>query len=339
MVSYYLLLTLAISFFVSILLTPLWIKKVRSIGLVWDDMNKIKSDKIAGSGGIIVLLAFLLSSLSYVAYRTFLLDNQNGFLLEIFAILIMVTFMGFVGFIDDLFGWRKGGLSMKTRILLAIFGAIPLIAINAGRSSMSFPFVGVIDLGLLYPLLLIPLGVVATTTTFNMLAGFNGLEAGQGVILLSSLALVSYLTGSPWLSVICMCMVFALIGFLKYNWIPSKVFPGDSMTYAIGILISAVAIVGNFEKIALFFYIPYIIEVVLKSRGKLKKPSFGKPLSDGSLGNLHDKMYSLNHVSIFILNKLGIKSTEKRAVALILSFQVIIILIGLVIFKSSIFNA
>lgn len=335
--SYTLILPLAISLITVLALMPWWIRKVKFVGLVWDDMNKLGKQKVAGSGGLIVLLGFLLSSIFYVAYRVFVLESSNGYLVEIFAILLMVTFMGFIGFVDDLFGWRRGGLSMKVRILLAIFGAIPLIAIKAGDSNINFPFLGVIDLGLIYPLLLIPLGVVATTTTFNMLAGFNGLEAGQGILLLSGMAFVSYLTGSSWLSIICLCMVLALLGFFVYNKFPARVFPGDVLTYSVGVMIAAVAIVGNFEKIALFFYIPYIVEVVLKSKGKLKKQSFGKPLKDGILDNQYSKIYSLNHLSIRLLKKMNIKSTEENAVRLIWFFQFLIIIIGLFIFRGNLF--
>jgi len=337
MASYLLVIPLIVSFLITFLLIPFWIRKVKSIGLVWEDMNKIKSESVAGSGGMIVLLAFLISVLTYVAYRIFALDSHNGFLVEIFALMLMTVFMGFVGFIDDLFGWRHGGLTIGSRIMLSIFGAIPLIVINAGKSAMELPFFGVVDMGLLYPLFFIPLGVVATTTTFNMLAGFNGLESGQGILLLSALGLVAYLTGNSWLAVICLCMVLALIGFIYYNWSPARVFPGDVITYAIGVLIAAVTIVGNFEKIAVFFYIPYIIEVVLKSRGRLKKQSFGKPLPDGTLDNRYERIYSLNHVAIAFMKKFGIRSTEKRAVLMIWAFQLLIILIGFFIFRSSLF--
>lgn len=335
--NYVLILPLAISLIVVLTLMPWWIRKVKSVGLVWDDMNKIKSEKVSGSGGLIVLLAFLLSVLSYVAYRVFILESENGFLLEIFVILTMVTFMGFVGFIDDLFGWRKGGLSARSRILITIFGAIPLIAIKAGDSVANLPLLGLVDLGLIYPLLFIPLGVVATTTTFNMLAGFNGLEAGQGIILLSGLAFVSYLTGSAWLAFVCLCMVLALLGFFVYNKFPARAFPGDVMTYSIGVMIAAVAILGNFEKLAVFFYIPYIIEVILKSRGGLKKSSFGKPMKDGALDNQYNKIYSLNHLSISVLKKIGIKSTEENAVKMIWGFQLFIVILGIFLSRETLF--
>jgi UDP-N-acetylglucosamine--dolichyl-phosphate N-acetylglucosaminephosphotransferase len=328
---------LLVSFLTVIFLMPFWIRKVRSIGLVWDNMNRLNSPKLAGSGGMMVLLAFCLSVLFYIAYMIFSLGTKNGSLVEIFALLIIVIFMGFIGFVDDLFGWRQGGLSMNSRLILALLGSIPLIAINAGKSLVELPFFGIVELGLIYPLFFIPLAVVATTTTFNMFAGFNGLEAGQAAILFSGFALVSYVTGNPWLSVICLCLVVALISFLIFNWYPAKVLPGDVLTYAVGGLIAAVCIVGNFERIAVFFYIPYILEVCLKLRGNLNKYSFGKPLPNDSLDLLYDRIYSLNHLAIYLLKKFGIKPTEKRAVLLLYSFQILIIIIGLFIFRENLF--
>jgi UDP-N-acetylglucosamine--dolichyl-phosphate N-acetylglucosaminephosphotransferase len=202
---------------------------------------------------------------------------------------------------------------------------------------MAFPFFGSIDIGLLYPLLLIPLGIVGATATFNFLAGFNGLEAGQGILLLSALSIVAFFTGTTWLALIGLCMVIALLAFLFYNFTPAKVFPGDVLTYSVGALIAIMAILGNFEKVAVFFFIPYIMEVILKSRGKLVKYSFGKPQKDGSLELLYPKIYGLTHLSILILKKIGIKPTEKKVVYLIWTFQLLVIIIGFIIFRTGIF--
>jgi len=99
-----------------------------------------------------------------------------------------------------------------------------------------------------------------------------------------------------------------------------------------------IAILGNFERIALFFFIPYIIETFLKARGGLIKESFGKPNKDGSLDLKYDKIYSLNHIAILFIKKLGWRSTEKRVVYFIWLFQILIILLGFVIFADGIFG-
>ncbi|MFH1802120.1 MAG: glycosyl transferase family 4 [archaeon] len=325
------------SFFVTLFLLSYWIRKMHEVGLEWEDMNKFRGKKVAGSGGVMVVLGFLIGTLLYIAYMVFYLGLEDGFLVEIFSLLTVLLILTLVGLIDDLLGWRKGGLAIRSRLILVLVSAIPLMVINSGADSMSFPFLGSVHLGIIYPLLLIPLGIVGATTTYNFLAGFNGLEAGQGMLLLSALAVVAYMTGSPWLAVIAICMVAALLAFLIYNFSPALVFPGDSLTYVVGGLIAIMAILGNFEKIAVFFFIPYIIETVLKSRGKLKKQSFGKPGKDGSLSQRYDKIYSLNHVAIVLMEKVRIKPTEIKVVLFVWIFQVLIIVAGFMLFWEGLF--
>ena len=48
------------SFFVTLFLIPPWIKKTKQIGLLWEDMNKSRKEKVAGSGGIIAVLGFVI---------------------------------------------------------------------------------------------------------------------------------------------------------------------------------------------------------------------------------------------------------------------------------------
>ncbi len=323
------------SFFIVLFLTPFWIRKAKQIGLVWKDMNKLAKEKVAGSGGIVVLLGFVISVFIFVAYRTFYL-NDITHMVEIIALTSVALLVGGIGFIDDLFGWQHGGLSKRSRLIMVLIAAIPLMAINAGKHSMSLPFLGTISFGLLYPLVLIPIGIIGATVTFNFLAGMNGLEAGQGVIIISALSLVAFLTGNSWLAVIGFCMVFALLAFLFFNCVPAKVFPGDVLTYSVGSLIAMMSILGNFEKVAVFFFIPYILEVMLKSRGGLVKHSFGKPNKDGSLSLLHNKIYGTTHLSIWLMQKLGIKPTERKVVCSIWLFQILIIILGFVIFRQGI---
>jgi len=122
-----------------------------------------------------------------------------------------------------------------------------------------------------------------------------------------------------------------------FNWIlyiyknPAHVFPGDVLTYAIGAMIAGIAILGNIEKIAILFFIPYIIETILKVRGKLVKHSFAKVNKDGSLEQPYKKIYGLEHLAIKILKKVkpSKKVYENDVVYLIHASQIVIILIVL----------
>ena len=335
MVESILLITIFIAFFCTFLVFPFWIKKAKQIGLMWRDMNKLNQKKeVAGSGGLIVVFGFILGVLLYIAIKTFYFQNNSNINSYIFSLILVILLSSIVGLVDDLFGWQHGGLSIRSRIFIVLFTAIPLMVINAGESIINLPFLGSVNLGILYPLLFIPIGILGATTTFNFLAGYNGLEAGQGIIILSALAFVTYKTGNSWLSMVALCMVAALFAFYIFNKYPAKIFPGDVLTYSVGALIAGIAILGDIERIAIFFFIPYILETFLKLRGKLKKESFGKPNKDGSLEMPYDKIYGLEHLAILILKKMkkNKKAYEWEVVYLINGFQILIIAIGFLLF-------
>ncbi len=321
------LLSIIASFLITFIALPIWIKKAKQEGLFGKDINKPHKPVVAEGGGFVVLGGAAIGILLYIAFNTFRFGKTDT-LISIFALLSVLFISSIVGIVDDFLGWKKG-LNKWVRILLVLFAAVPLMAINAGTSTISG-----INLGLLYPLIIIPLGVVGATVTFNFLAGYNGLEASQGIILLSALAIVTFLVGSSWLSVLALCMVAALLGFLVFNMYPAKIFPGDVMTYAVGAMIASIAILGNIEKIALFFFIPYILETILKARGKLKKESFAKVNEDGSLEMPYEKVYGLEHLAIKVLKKIkpSGKAYEKEVVWVINIFQIIIIALGFWIF-------
>jgi UDP-N-acetylglucosamine--dolichyl-phosphate N-acetylglucosaminephosphotransferase len=327
------ILSIFVSLFLTLIALPKWIRKCNYIGLQWEDMNRYKHPKnVAASGGIIIVMAFVLGVLSYIAIRTFVFGNSEEIIIQLLSALSVILIVSIVGLTDDLLGWKHGGLSWRFRIFLAVLASIPLAVINAGDPNMSLPFFGIINFGFLYPLVLIPLGVAGATTTFNFLAGMRGLEAGQGIIILTFLSLVAYLTGSSWLSVIGLIMVASLLIFYFYNINAPGVFPGDIGTYSIGALIASMAILGNFEKVAVVMFIPYILEVILKAgRGRLKKQSFGIPDKKNNLKLPYDKIYGLTHLSIFILSKFKREVKERDTVYLIFSFQILICILALLI--------
>ncbi|MCR4327245.1 MAG: glycosyl transferase family 4 [Nanoarchaeota archaeon] len=315
------------AFVATLLIIPKWIERAKKEGLMGKDIHKLKSLKVAEAGGITVLIGFMIGLFLYISLKTFFIETETN-LVYILGILGVVSFAAIIGVFDDLLGWKRG-LNKSTRLVLLLSAAVPLIALNAGVST-----VWGVQIGLLYPLILIPIGIVGAASTFNFLAGYNGLEASQGIIILSSLSIVTFLTGAWWLSVVSACMVAALTAFYFFNKYPARVFPGDTLTYPVGALIAAIAILGNIELIAIFFFIPYIIEVVLKSRGRLQKESFGKVQKDGSLELLYPKIYSLTHVAIVLLKKIkpSHKAYEWEVPLVINIFQLIVILLGFWLF-------
>lgn len=322
-----------LGFFVSFFSIPLWIKRAKRVGLAGKDMNKVKGEEISEAGGVCVIFGFIFAVLSYIAIETFYfhsIENQ----VRILSIISTIMMIAFIGFIDDVLGW-KIGLTKSIRIIFLAIASLPLVVINAGESNL----LG-LDLGLIYPLLLIPVGIIGASATFNFLAGYNGLETSQGILILSALSAISFFTGKEWLGMIGFILVAGLVAFYIFNKYPAKVFPGDVLTYSVGAMIAIMAIFGDLEKIALFFFIPYILETIFKLRGRLKKESFAKVNEDGSLEMPYEKIYGLEHLAIYILKKIksSKKAYEREVVFLINLFQILVITAGLVIFREGIFQ-
>jgi len=313
MVDTFLLVSLALTFFSSVVLCRWWIRRAHEADLTGKDMHKLSRRKTAEVGGLPVLFAFLFGVLIFVGVKTFYFGNVS-YEKEIFAVVLTITMIALIGFIDDILGW-KIGLRQWQKPLLCLFAALPIMMINSGVSKMNLPFFGLVDLGIIYPLILVPIAVSGAANGFNMLAGYNGLEAGMGIIILGALGLIVWqMQGLSHIAMIAAIMIMALLGFLIFNRYPARIFPGDTLTYMTGATIAVVAILGNVEKAALVLFIPYFIEFFLKARGDFRKESFAKVNDQGYLEKPYDKIYGLEHLMISVLGRLKIKVTEKRAV-------------------------
>ena len=315
---------IVLDFFISFALTRYWIKSAKKNELVGKDMNKFSKPPVAEAGGVAVVLSIVLGILIYIFIKTFIFKTETH-IIESLVIITSILLAGFIGFIDDILGWKKG-LKPWHKMLLTFIIAIPLMVINAGHSTMSLPLFGQIDFGIIYPLILIPIGVVGCTNGVNLLAGYNGLEASLGAIIFIIFGIVAIQTNLIWLALIIGLVIASLMGFLIFNKYPAKVFPGDSLTYLVGALIGCFAIIGNMEKIALILFIPFILEGILKAKSKFKAENFGKVNKDNSLEAPYKKSYSLTHLSLKILKKIkpSHKVYEKDVVLSLVLFEIIL---------------
>jgi UDP-N-acetylglucosamine--dolichyl-phosphate N-acetylglucosaminephosphotransferase len=275
------------------------------------------------------MVSVLLGGFFFIGANTFLIHEHVNltYLLAAYCSIFMVAF---IGFLDDLNVAKrpkkvKGvddiriGLKQWQKPLLTLPAAIPLMAIMAGTTTMSVPLFGAVDFGILYPLVLIPVAVVAVSNATNMLAGMNGLETGMGIVSMFSLGLYTFMLGRIEASVIAFTLCFALLAFLKWNWCPAKFLPGDSLTYLIGATFAAVVIIGNVEKFGIFVFLPWIAEAFLKLRSKFRARSLGVLQKDGTLSPPYEKVYSLTHLAMKIR-----PMKEKQVTMLLILFEILV---------------
>lgn len=293
-----------ISFLTSLFLTKALIPFFEKNKIIAIDLHKKKKPKLANSGGISVSFSLLTGLMFFVAIQTFVFHVSKQ-MVYLFAATLTILLITIIGFFDDLnrseviAGKRRirKGLKQWQKPLLTLPAAIPLMVVSAGVTTMSIPFIGSVNFGILYPLILIPIGVVGASNAINLLGGFNGSEAGMGVVYCSSLGLYAFIHGELISSAIFFSALGALVGFWKYNFYPAKILSGDSLTYCLGAVVASGVIVGNMERAGIVVMIPFIIEFFLKLRSKFKASSLGKLRKDGRLEPPYGrKIYSLTHL-------------------------------------------
>ncbi len=312
------------------LVARFFMRYLRSIGLLVKDQHKEGLPLIPLSGGLLVLFGFLMGVMAFVFFRTFLPASRAFLILTpeslglLFASVISMMLVALIGFIDDLvIGKSKSeamGLNQWQKPLLTVIAAIPLMVMNAGTTQTVIPLFGKVNLGILYPLLAIPIGFIGASNMVNMLGGLNGLEAGLGLAYIGSLGLFAYAHQRYLAALLCLMLFLPLLVFFYYNRYPAKIFPGNSLTYLLGGTLATIAVVGNIERAALIVSVPFFVEFVLKLRGRLKKPTVGY-VKDGKVYSRHDKVYSIPH--LFMNGRF----TEVQIVSFVIAIEVVFALL------------
>ncbi|MFH8119630.1 MAG: hypothetical protein QXS37_02390 [Candidatus Aenigmatarchaeota archaeon] len=311
-----LLISTFVSFLITLFLTPHIIRYFKFIGLTSTDVHKKGKPLVPISAGVPLVIGIVGGLLLYIFLSVFLLKDESQ-LVKFFAALTSILIIMFSGFIDDLnskqvkfsgFIEGKRGLKKWQKPLLTLPAAIPLIAIMAGETTMSLPLVGSVDFGIFYPLLIVPIGVVGASNMVNMLGGFNGLEAGMGLVYTTALGFYAYFHGRFVAATIFFVTAGALLALLKYNFYPAKILSGDSLTYTLGAVVACGAILGDMEKATLIVMTPFLIQGVLKFYSKLDLGFFASDLGilekDGKIKSKYNKIYSLTHLAMkFNLNE------------------------------------
>lgn len=250
------ILAIMISAIITRVLIPWIIDASLRQGITTVDVHKPNHPKIAEAGGIAPLLGFIFTILIIVfTWQYFFPDPQ--IFEPLLAGLLSVVIAGFIGFLDDVFKIR-----WRDKILLGFLPAIPLMALKVGKSTINLWIFGTVDFGNLiilpfigninlYTLVIIPLAINFAFNSFNMLAGLNGLEAGNGTISLTIILIASLFVGDPIVTLFVTSLLGGFLVLLKYNWFPAKILIGDTGTLTLGTGIMVALIIGNMDRLAI----------------------------------------------------------------------------------------
>jgi len=232
--------SLPVSFFLSRYLEG-YLKKR---GLTVPDAHKAGLPQVARPGGPAIFAATIAGAIAVYEF-------SNSLQSVAFILVISAAFI--VGMIDDL-----KSLSGPIKVALLFVAPIPILALHTYTPLPPFPFSGHLRLTDIYPLLVL-IAIPITANAFNMIDIYNGLVSGFSVIAMIPLILDFALTQQYVILALSLALTFSILGFYPFHRFPSKVFPGDSGTLAIGAAYGALAIIGHAEIVAVVSLLPSVL--------------------------------------------------------------------------------
>ncbi|XP_050304100.1 UDP-N-acetylglucosamine--dolichyl-phosphate N-acetylglucosaminephosphotransferase [Anthonomus grandis grandis] len=267
----------ALSYALTVRTIPKLKEKFIKANLFGIDMSKTTSDKVPESLGIVSGFIFLITLVLFipVAFGNNLLQKESfpyDEYVKCIVALLSICCMLLLGFADDVLDvpWRQ-------KLLLPTIASLPLLTVYYVSFNMTTIIVpkpfrdwfGVsVDIGIIYYLYM-GMFAVFCTNAINILAGVNGLEAGQSVVIAISIAIFNFveLTGPLWKAhqfslYFMLPYIGTSLALLKHNWYPASVFVGDTFCYFSGMTFAVVAILGHFSKTALLFFMPQVFNFI-----------------------------------------------------------------------------
>ncbi|KAJ3135567.1 tunicamycin resistance protein [Irineochytrium annulatum] len=250
------------------------------------DLLKPEKPVIAESMGVIAGIVYLgamfvfipVPFMSWFRDSSFVGENNaiesfpHDLLGQYLSGLLTLFSMLFLGFADDVLDIR-----WRVKIWMPVIAVIPLLMVyyvtyNGTHMVVPVPLramlgdVKIYDLGFFYYLYMIALAIFSTNA-INIIAGVNGVEGAQILIIALSLALNSLLQilradfattrESHRISLYFLAPLIGVTwGYLRHNWYPAKVFGGDTLVYFGGMAFAVVGILGRFSKTVVLFMAP-----------------------------------------------------------------------------------
>ncbi|KAK4130024.1 hypothetical protein BT67DRAFT_249440 [Trichocladium antarcticum] len=200
----------------------------------------------------------------------------QGKLASYLSAIISLQSIALLGIGDDIFDIR-----WRHKFFIPAFAAIPLLVVyfvDFGVTSIVVPiqlqpYLGqLLDLGALYYLYMAAVAIFSPNS-INILAGINGIEVSQSVVIALLLAINDCLylltpyphpaTDSHLFSLYFLLPFLGVsLALLWHNWYPARVFVGDTYCYFAGMVFVVVSILGHFSKTLVLLLVPQIFNFV-----------------------------------------------------------------------------
>ncbi|MBN2410428.1 undecaprenyl/decaprenyl-phosphate alpha-N-acetylglucosaminyl 1-phosphate transferase [candidate division KSB1 bacterium] len=171
--------------------------------------------------------------------------------------LIIILGGGFLihllGIIDDIF---KEKISYQPKFI-AQFVIAAFVAVYGIRTHF-MP-------GQIPDIIITSIWIVGITNGFNLLDNLDGLTAGVSIIASLILFVVAVLQGQIFFALMLAALAGASLGFLIFNFYPSKLFMGDSGSLFLGYMFGTLTVMGSYVVQSSASLIPIVMPLLILS--------------------------------------------------------------------------
>jgi UDP-GlcNAc:undecaprenyl-phosphate GlcNAc-1-phosphate transferase len=235
----------AVAVAISYLLTPAVRRLAIRLQMVdRPDHRRVNKRPVPRGGGIAVAVSFLA-----VAIGILVVNDRFDFAHtpvdgpQLIALLAGTAAAAGLGALDDYFDLRAR-YQLVTQVGLAVFA----VALGISIGFVNNPFgAGNIPLAQPFATGFTVLWILGMINSMNFIDGLDGLSSGIGLIAALTLGVISLTTqiGQPFVSLLCVALAGALLGFLRWNFQPAAIFTGTSGTMAVGYALAVLSILGS----------------------------------------------------------------------------------------------
>ena len=195
---------------------------------LYDDLGhfrKTHDHGIPRLGGVAIFVGFTITSL------LFCMTNKS---LPISYLLTGCIMLFAMGLKDDL-----SGVNSSTKFIIQFIVCAILVVMGDIRLTSMYGVFGIYGLSYFLSVGLSILLILMIVNAFNLIDGIDGLAATTGILVNGTFAALFIYIHQYELAAVSLAMAGAIVGFLKFNITPAKIFMGDTGSLLIG-LISAV---------------------------------------------------------------------------------------------------
>lgn len=198
---------------------------------LYDDIGHFRKQHDHGIprlGGVAIFVSYCVTAL------VFTIIDKNfpvGYLLT--ASIILFT----MGLKDDL-----SGVNSSTKFMVQFIAALILVILGNIRLSSMYGVFGIYELPFIFSAALSVIVIIMIVNAFNLIDGIDGLAGITGILANLVFAGLFFYIHQYEFAVISLILVGSILGFLRYNITPAKIFMGDTGSLFIGLISVVMAI-------------------------------------------------------------------------------------------------